>query len=154
MFILSGTLFLILHDITYILITFTNLFHACSYTRYTFYIGWFFSFKDRSEIEFNTSGSLLNVVKGEETHVKCSADSSPSSNMTWIEESDQGDIIRRQCDLQPECVLDINTDVISKRRFICAIRYLQIHDNKTLSVNIYKPSKLKYIYIISYHAEI
>jgi hypothetical protein len=84
---------------------------------------------------------MLDITKGEKAHVKCIADSFPASNISWIEMSDKEDKIKKQCDYEKECVLDVNADVISKQFFVCAISYLQLNDNKTLIVNIYKSSK-------------
>jgi hypothetical protein len=84
---------------------------------------------------------MLNISIGERAHVKCVADSFPTSKISWIEKSDKEDKIKKQCDYEQECVLDVNADVISKENFVCAIRYLQLSDNKTLIVNIYKSSK-------------
>jgi predicted DNA-binding ArsR family transcriptional regulator len=84
---------------------------------------------------------MLNISEGERAHVKCVADSVPVSNISWIEMSDKENKIKKQCDYEQECVLDVNTNVISKQYLVCAIRYLQLNDNKTLIVNIYKSSK-------------
>jgi hypothetical protein len=51
------------------------------------------------------------------------------------------DKVKKQCDNEKECVLDVNADVISEQYFMCAIRYLQFQDYKTLIVNIHEPGK-------------
>jgi hypothetical protein len=84
---------------------------------------------------------MLDITKGERAHVKCTADSVPVSNISWIEMSDKENKIKKQCDYEKECVLDVIANVISKQYFVCAISYLQLNDNKTLIVNIYKSSK-------------
>ncbi|XP_060566474.1 uncharacterized protein LOC132725390 [Ruditapes philippinarum] len=95
----------------------------------------------RPVIKFNISRPMLSITKGERAHVKCVADSVPASNISWIELTDKEDKIKKQCDYQQECVLDVNADAISKQHFVCAIRYLKLSNNKTLIVNIYKSSK-------------
>jgi hypothetical protein len=84
---------------------------------------------------------MLSITKGERAHVKCTADSVPASNISWIELTDKEDKIKKQCDYEQECVLDVNADAISKQHFVCAIRYLQLNYNKTLTVDIHKSSK-------------
>jgi hypothetical protein len=84
---------------------------------------------------------MLDITKGERAHVKCTADSVPPSYISWIEMSEKEDKIKKQCDYEKECVLDVNADVISKKYFVCAISYLQLNYKKTLIVNIYTSSK-------------
>ncbi|XP_060592393.1 uncharacterized protein LOC132747097 isoform X2 [Ruditapes philippinarum] len=92
-------------------------------------------------IKFNISGPMLSITKGERAQVKCIADSFPASNISWIEKTDKGVKAKKQCDNKQECVLDVNADVISRQHFVCAIRYLQFNDNKTLIINIHEPAK-------------
>ncbi|XP_060606449.1 uncharacterized protein LOC132758770 [Ruditapes philippinarum] len=91
---------------------------------------------------------MLDITKGERAHVKCTADSYPASNISWIEKTDKEDKIKKQCDYGQECVLDVNADVVSKQYFVCEIRYLQLSDNKTLIVNIYKSRKQRHMFNI------
>jgi hypothetical protein len=84
---------------------------------------------------------MLSITKGQRAQVKCIADSFPASNISWIEKTDKGVKAKKQCDNKQECVLDVNADVISRQHFVCAIRYLQFNDNKTLIINIHEPGK-------------
>ncbi|XP_060580377.1 uncharacterized protein LOC132737139 [Ruditapes philippinarum] len=87
-------------------------------------------------IKFNISGSTLNISEGERAHVKCEAESVPASNISWIEELSNGNIRKKQCDLSPNCVLNIDTDEVSNRRFMCQVHYKTKVDQKYLTVHI------------------
>ncbi|XP_053408482.1 uncharacterized protein LOC123559702 isoform X2 [Mercenaria mercenaria] len=87
-------------------------------------------------IEFNISGSELTILQGEQAHVKCSAQSIPASNISWVEQSDVGNITMKQCQLQADCVIAVEANLTQQRKFICQTHYLQTSDQKTLTVNI------------------
>ncbi|XP_060572847.1 uncharacterized protein LOC132730819, partial [Ruditapes philippinarum] len=102
----------------------------------------------RPVIKFDISGPMLSITKGEKAQVKCIADSYPASNISWIEMTNKKDKVKKQCDYEKECVLDVNADVISEQYFMCAIRYLQFQDYKTLIVNIHEPDSVDFINVI------
>ncbi|XP_060556920.1 uncharacterized protein LOC132717467 [Ruditapes philippinarum] len=87
-------------------------------------------------IRFNISGSTLNISEGDRAHVKCEAESVPASNISWTEELSNEHITKKQCDLSPNCVLNINTDEVSNRRFMCHVHYKTKVDHKYLTVQI------------------
>jgi hypothetical protein len=91
---------------------------------------------DPPEIKFNISGATLNISEGERTHVRCVADSVPASNISWIEELNNGNITKKQCGLTSNCVLNIDTDEVLNRRFICQVHYKTKVDHKYLTVHI------------------
>ncbi|XP_060576656.1 uncharacterized protein LOC132733044 isoform X2 [Ruditapes philippinarum] len=87
-------------------------------------------------IEFNISGSTLTISAGERAHVNCVAASVPASNISWIEELSNGNITMKQCDMSPNCVLNIDTDEVSNRRLMCQVHYRTKVDHKYLTVHI------------------
>ncbi|XP_053408454.1 uncharacterized protein LOC123559675 [Mercenaria mercenaria] len=95
-------------------------------------------------IEFNISGSVLNISEGEQAHVKCSAESIPVSNISWVEQTDVGNITMKQCHLQADCAIVIDVHPISQRHFICKTHYLQTTKQKTLTVNIFEKDEQRY----------
>ncbi|XP_053408467.1 uncharacterized protein LOC123559676 isoform X2 [Mercenaria mercenaria] len=88
-------------------------------------------------IEFNISDSELAIYQGEQTHVKCSAESIPASNISWIEQTDVGNITMKTCQLQADCVITIEANLTQQRQFICQTHYLETSNQKTLTVNIF-----------------
>ncbi|XP_060552902.1 uncharacterized protein LOC132714142, partial [Ruditapes philippinarum] len=87
-------------------------------------------------IGFNISGSTLDISEGERAHVKCEADSVPASNVSWIEELSNGNRTKKQCNLTPNCVLNIDTDEVSNRRFKCQVHYKTKVYHKYLTIHI------------------
>ncbi|XP_053408456.1 uncharacterized protein LOC128559824 isoform X2 [Mercenaria mercenaria] len=95
-------------------------------------------------IEFNISGSEFTILQGEQAHVKCSAQSIPASDITWVEQSDVGNITLKQCQLQIDCVITIEANLTQQRQFICQTHYLQTSNQRTLTVNILEKDEKRY----------
>ncbi|XP_053372784.1 uncharacterized protein LOC123559674 [Mercenaria mercenaria] len=95
-------------------------------------------------IEFNISGSELTILQGEQAHIKCSAQSIPASYISWVEQSDVGNITLKLCQLKTECVIAIEANLTQQRQFICQTHYLQTSDQKRLTVNILEKDEKRY----------
>ncbi|XP_053408480.1 uncharacterized protein LOC128559830 [Mercenaria mercenaria] len=95
-------------------------------------------------IEFNISGSELTILQEEQAHVKCSAQSIPASDITWVEQTDDENITMHQCQLKTDCVIAIEANLTQQRQFICQTDYLQTSDQKKLTVNIVEKDENRY----------
>ncbi|XP_053372783.1 uncharacterized protein LOC123559678 [Mercenaria mercenaria] len=95
-------------------------------------------------IEFNISGSVLNISEGERVYVKCSVKSLRTFNISWMEHTDGGNIYQKHCHMKTDCVIVIDAYRISQRHLNCQTRYLQTTDKKTLTVNIYEKAEQRF----------
>ncbi|XP_053408448.1 uncharacterized protein LOC123559685 isoform X2 [Mercenaria mercenaria] len=92
---------------------------------------------DAPEIEFNISGSELNISKGEQAFVKCSTKSAPVSNISWIESIDGKNITKKQCHMTTYCVIAINAHLVPQWHLFCQTHSLHKFDRKDLTVYIW-----------------
>ncbi|XP_053408449.1 uncharacterized protein LOC123559685 isoform X3 [Mercenaria mercenaria] len=92
--------------------------------------------KHAPEIEFNISGSELNISKGEQAFVKCSAKSALALNISWIERIDGRDIKKKQCHMTTYCGIAIDAHLVPQRHLFCQTHYLHKIDRKDLTVYI------------------
>ncbi|XP_053408465.1 uncharacterized protein LOC123559672 [Mercenaria mercenaria] len=95
-------------------------------------------------IEFNISGSEVTILHGEQTHIKCLAESIPASNISWVEQTDDGNITMKLCQLKTDCVIVVEANLNQQRKFICQTHYLETSDQKTLTVNILEKDEKRY----------
>ncbi|XP_053408451.1 uncharacterized protein LOC123559684 isoform X2 [Mercenaria mercenaria] len=100
--------------------------------------------KHAPEIEFNISGSELNISKGEQTFVKCSAKSAPASNISWIESIDGRNITKKQCHMTTNCVIAIVEHLVPQRHLFCQTHYLHKTDRKKLTIYILDAPEIEF----------
>ncbi|XP_053408459.1 uncharacterized protein LOC128546179 isoform X2 [Mercenaria mercenaria] len=95
-------------------------------------------------IEFNISGSVLNISEGERTYVKCSVKSLRTFNISWVEHTDDGNMYQKHCHMKTDCLIVIDACRISQRHLNCQASSLQTTDKKTLTVNIYEKAEQRF----------
>ncbi|XP_053372771.1 uncharacterized protein LOC128546359 [Mercenaria mercenaria] len=95
-------------------------------------------------VEFNISGSVLNISEEEQAYVKCSVKSLRTFNLSWVEHTDDGNMYQKHCLMKTDCVIVIDAYRISQWHLNCQASSLQTTDKKTLTVNIYEKAEQRF----------
>ncbi|XP_053408360.1 uncharacterized protein LOC123563871 isoform X1 [Mercenaria mercenaria] len=95
-------------------------------------------------VEFNISGSILNISEGERAYVKCSVKSLRTFNISRVEHTDDGNMYQKHCLMKTDYVIVIDAYRISQRHLNCQASSLQTTEQETLTVNIYEKSEQRF----------